>query len=189
VAFGDVRGRGAEFRLRVAGHAGLVRAQVTTFPVGSPPTAEELPNLGYSCEEPPDVRCQSSYTRASYGRDADGTLILIRSTYQDNQVVMHVVQVYRPDGTLLLLATSNIRSTEGSPSAPSGYTIEGPEPPVTVDQLIEIGRTPGLTLYPYASPCGPVTGRGRGVAGAWPGRGRTAASDVGKYCGNRDRWC
>jgi hypothetical protein len=73
----------------------------------------------------------------------------VRTEYPDGTIVLserepvrkgrYQVVVYRPDGVAVLLIAEN-RGRED--------TTSGSEPPLTVEQLVQIGRAPGLTLYP-----------------------------------------
>jgi hypothetical protein len=61
--------------------------------------------------------------------------------------VQYQITVFRPDSTVVSLVVNN-SYYEGTPDPDSVPKIGGKEPPLTVEQLIEIGRDPGLTLYP-----------------------------------------
>jgi hypothetical protein len=58
----------------------------------------------------------------------------------------HQVTVYRSDGTTVLMIVNNF--VLGGASGNRSPRLTRPQPLLTVDQLIAIGTTPGLTLYP-----------------------------------------
>ncbi|NES26057.1 hypothetical protein GCE86_26505 [Micromonospora terminaliae] len=75
-------------------------------------------------------------------RHPDGTAT-VRSTLPGEPGERQLtVLALRPDGTAVLGITNNFRS------GPEGSTTTAPEPLLTMDQLDELARSPGLTLYP-----------------------------------------
>lgn len=71
-------------------------------------------------------------------QEPDGTIVL-SDRVNPGRGGRHQVAVYRPDGVTVWL----IARGQGS-----GGTTSASEPPLTVEQLVQIGRAPGLTLYP-----------------------------------------
>jgi DNA-directed RNA polymerase specialized sigma24 family protein len=55
------------------------------------------------------------------------------------------VTVDRPDGTTVFLLANNLDYGGGSSATPK---VTRPEPVLTLDQMVALGVTPGLTLYP-----------------------------------------
>jgi hypothetical protein len=53
------------------------------------------------------------------------------------------VQIIRADGTSIMLTADNIGTSIKTGGAPTAT-----EPPLTLDQLVEIGTAPGMTLFP-----------------------------------------
>lgn len=77
--------------------------------------------------DPGRANCPSDSCR--YEKDPDGTIVVAKGDAQQQQV-----EIYRPDGTALRAL---------------GYPASNDAPsPFTLDQVIAIARTPGLTLYP-----------------------------------------
>lgn len=60
----------------------------------------------------------------------------------------HEVHVFRPDGTLVTFYASNLYYDTGLALPGVTPKVGGKDVPLTLDQLIAIGRDPGLTLYP-----------------------------------------
>jgi hypothetical protein len=56
------------------------------------------------------------------------------------------VTIYRPDGTTVQMIVNNFAL--GDVSGDRSPEVTRPQPILTVDQLLAIGTTPGLTLYP-----------------------------------------
>jgi hypothetical protein len=57
------------------------------------------------------------------------------------------VDVFRADDTVVRLVVSNTYY-EGTPDPNATHKLGGSEPPLTLDQIIAVGRDTGLTLYP-----------------------------------------
>jgi hypothetical protein len=57
----------------------------------------------------------------------------------------HFVGVEKPDGTRITIYAINWDQNEYTGGRP---TVRRPTPPMTVDQMIQLALTPGLTLFP-----------------------------------------
>lgn len=96
-----------------------------------------------------DKVCQASGDPTDCARTTfpDGTVALADTmdagTGGERQVS---VVAHRPDGTSVFLIANNY-SLGAGPEA-TEPTLTSANPPLTAEQLIEIGRDPGLTLYP-----------------------------------------
>ncbi|MCM0674653.1 hypothetical protein NCC78_08125 [Micromonospora phytophila] len=111
--------------------------QVDRFSVSLRPTAADERTGCVQAPDPGD--CTSS-------RAADGSVV-VTSTARlgDAGREQRWVLVQRPDGTSVVAVTNNFLVGDRPDREPAG----GFEPPLlTVEQLVEIARTPGLTLYP-----------------------------------------
>jgi hypothetical protein len=76
--------------------------------------------------------------------EPDGTRIVATTVHPGRDAgIQHTVHVIRPDGVTVVVTHSNVQIAIDFKS-----TITRPEPPLTREQLIPIGRAPGLTLYP-----------------------------------------
>ncbi|MEU8296008.1 hypothetical protein AB0C04_01790 [Micromonospora sp. NPDC048909] len=117
-------------------HARLVEdGRSTNFTVSLLPTAVHDPT---DCAVAPDPRgCTSEVL------DDDGVLIVSVDQPGDQGHEQRRVLLQRPDGTSVVVSTNNFPAGP-SPDGPGG----GTPLMVTVDQLVAIARTPGLTLYP-----------------------------------------
>jgi hypothetical protein len=73
----------------------------------------------------------------------DGTVVFAQSA----NFRQHKVFVHRPDGVTVWLISNNV-DFQFIQNQPDRETLTRPEPPLTIEQLIQIGRSPGLTLYP-----------------------------------------
>ncbi len=132
---------GVGVSVRLDGHAGQLGVQLEAYPPGTAPTQQDQAQSPSCGADAPDTKCR-------YERTADGTVATAISFRMPDGWAQHQVAVLRPDGTYVVLLSSNIRSTTTTADGVDQFTYEGPEPPLTVDQLIAIGRAPGLTLYP-----------------------------------------
>ena len=56
---------------------------------------------------------------------------------------VHRVDLVKPDGTMIILDSQNVAD-----DIKSNSPVTAPDPPLTLDQLVAIALTPGLTLYP-----------------------------------------
>jgi hypothetical protein len=72
----------------------------------------------------------------------DGTATVRSVLPRDSGQRQLTVLVLRPDGTAVRAVTNNFQD------GPEGSTATAPEPLLTMDQLDELARSPGLTLYP-----------------------------------------
>ncbi|RKN48233.1 hypothetical protein D7223_09375 [Micromonospora endolithica] len=76
----------------------------------------------------------------------DGSVAVVSSTPLGEGVVQATVSVFRPDGTVVQLMASNGRVTRDGNEHVTTRTAE--ELLLTTAQMVTIGRTAGLTLYP-----------------------------------------
>jgi hypothetical protein len=88
---------------------------------------------------PPTESCE---TRIGPG----GELITIEVGHPstDSPVVEYRVDLVKADGTALVCVARNV----GDATDPNVGPVQRPDPPLTVDQMVEILLAPGLTLYP-----------------------------------------
>ncbi|MFG2165162.1 hypothetical protein [Micromonospora chersina] len=113
--------------LRRGGDKGLLLLQLR-------PTAQD--------QTPPSCEHAVNPQDCTVVHHPDGTAT-VRSTLRGEPGEQQLtVLVLRPDGTAVLGITNNFQS------GPEGSTTTAPEPLLTMDQLDELARSPGLTLYP-----------------------------------------
>lgn len=91
--------------------------------------------------QPPDVELPDCTERTF----EDGTVAVTR-TYVDDGRKHRTAEVNRSDGTWALVATGNYQSELWDRPAEPDMTAD--EPLLTLDQLVALGRSPALTLYP-----------------------------------------
>ena len=86
----------------------------------------------------------ANYEDCSSTREPDGTVVVAGiMPGRHSPERQYLVYVRRPDGATVLLSLSNFHI-----ALDFTETVTRPEPPLTREQLISIGRAPGLTLYP-----------------------------------------
>jgi len=105
-----------------------------------------LPSGG-SGEKP--VSCQPSSLgpiadQGDCKQEPDGTVVLtLIHDRMGGKGRQYQVYVVRPDGDTVVAIESNVLVERDL-----SEKLARPEPPLTVEQLVQIGRAPGLTLYP-----------------------------------------
>lgn len=92
-----------------------------------------------------DGHCQGAPTDCTRTELPDGTVVTVVTTAEADGGKQHSVLVCRPDGTAVFLIENNYSL---APSNKGGSKVTATELPLTPDQLIMVGRHPGLTLYP-----------------------------------------
>jgi hypothetical protein len=107
-----------------------------TVTLTGPRSRDELKVELIASHEHPGRTDAGCLTQCDYDRAGDGTIVVATQDEQRRQV-----SVYRPDGTAVLLLA---------------YATSGARPAVTLDQVVAIARTPGLTLFPQAAPVATV---------------------------------
>jgi hypothetical protein len=80
---------------------------------------------------PPDAMCQRHELRGG-GQYASDTMVA-------GSEVRHTVTVFRADDTMVSMQVTNFDL--------NNRPVAGSQPPLSIEQLVELGQTPGLTLY------------------------------------------
>jgi hypothetical protein len=117
-----------------------IQVQPRTY---KPPSEAEL-RSNFGCDRAP-----ASDTTCIYRTEPDGTVVtgvlvpspMARGGHQ------YQIQVFRTDDTLVMLMVSNTYY-DGKPDPQATPKIGSSQLPLTLDQIITIGRDAGLTLYP-----------------------------------------
>ena len=124
--------------------AGRGRVGVEVKPRTFRPDEAEL-RRSYGCEpgSPSNVTCV-------YRPEADGTVVsgvVMSGTKAQPGRRQYQISIFRPDDTLVFIIASN-SYTEQERDPLTESKIGAPEPPLTLEQIVAIGRHPDLTLYP-----------------------------------------
>jgi hypothetical protein len=99
------------------------------------PTGAEEP---FACQpNPGGLDCER--------RTLPGGAVAKLLTFPMDGGTQYQVTVDRPDGTTVFLLANNLDYGGGSSATPK---VTRPEPVLTLDQMVALGVTPGLTLYP-----------------------------------------
>ncbi len=108
------------------------------------PQSEAGLRRSFGCDRAP-----ASDTTCIYRTDPDGTMVtgvlvlaaMARGGHQ------YQIQVFRTDDTVVQIMVSNTYY-EGEPDPQATPKVGGSQLPLTLDEIIAIGRDAGLTLYP-----------------------------------------
>jgi hypothetical protein len=111
-----------------------------------PQNAAEL-SRGRGCDSSPSGGATCVYRAYPDGTVVNGAVFADPGGRSGIGKVQYQVQVFRTDSTVVAVRADNTYF-EGSPDSTSVAKAGGKEPPLTVEQMIEIARDPSLTLYP-----------------------------------------
>jgi hypothetical protein len=110
---------------------------------------EIVPYIGENPKRPFAKYCDSPYLhliecQTRVGRHGERIMVEV-SRIGIGPVTEYRVDMDKPDGTSLVAMSRNVSDNDGNIN---DGPIQRPTPPITVDQLVDLLLTPGLTLYP-----------------------------------------
>src|SRR5262249_27230267 len=100
---------------------------------------------------PQETACAKNTTSVSCVRTelADGSVVYRLHADNGGGAVNEHVEVYRTDGTMIMISLSNFRMGQDlrEPGRPT-FTVTRAGSLLTADELLRIAQTPALTLFP-----------------------------------------
>jgi hypothetical protein len=123
---------------------GSLNIQIQVQPRGSKPQGEADWRRHLGCD-----RASASDITCIYRTDSDGTVVtgVLVPAPMSRGGRQYQIQVFGTDDTLVMLTVSNTYY-QGKPDPQATQKVGGDQLPLTLDEIIAIGRDPGLTLYP-----------------------------------------
>jgi hypothetical protein len=162
VTFADVTGSGQPVRflrandenlrydtgLSLSTAAGRGGASVGVEPQTYAPPSEADLRHGFGCDRSPSLSATCVYRSFPDGTIVSGVLLSSKTgAIGPAGTRQHQLRVFRPDDTVVTLIVNNTYY-DGVPDPNATPKLGGTETPLTLEQLVAIGRDPGLTLYP-----------------------------------------
>jgi hypothetical protein len=117
---------------------------VSVEPRSYKPQSEAELRHNFGCDRAP-----ASDTTCIYRIDPDGTVVtgVLFEPPGPRGGHQYQIQVFRTDDTVVRLLVNNTYY-DGKPDPQATPKLGSSQPPLTLDQIIAIGRDAGLTLYP-----------------------------------------